>query len=222
MQLLEPCASTRSPLRLFLAGASARAAIWLPLTATFIGELAGYRNFCSFDMATTLQIAAGAASGVGVDRAMRALQASPSLFCRLGEGFFRSLSSLFYERVYQDPILRELFSNTTREAAERNQREFLLQTFGDPTEPYRQRKGATAIIGRHAPYPVDENGAERWLGHMKQSLVEMREAGVCDDECKEMLEDYFAFMAYYIVEGRKYLNPGRTVGYHGKHVAGQI
>lgn len=173
-------------------------------------------------MPTSLQKLASEVCGVEVERGLRATCAEPSLYSRLGGEFFHELCHSFYGRVYADSYLREIFSNTTREAAERNQREYLMQTFGDTSEPYRRRKGCTAIIGRHAPYAVDQDTASRWLHHMRGSLQEVHEKNMCDDDCRQMLDDYFRFMAQYIVEGRKLLNPARTVGYYGKHAQGQV
>lgn len=111
----------------------------------------------------------------------------------------------------------------TREAAERNQREYLSQIFGDPRKLYATRKGATAIIGRHAPYSIDRSGAETWLRLMvgrDGALREVHREGLCDDESLDALVDYFQFHAYFIVHGRTLVNTGRTVGYYGKHTEG--
>lgn len=172
-------------------------------------------------MAPALHEEAELASGVTRDRAEAAKLLSPSIFERHGEGFFAGLAKAFYTRVYNDAEFRVLFANTTREAAERNQREFLQQQFGDSRALYERRKGTTALIGRHAPYPVFASGASVWLRHMEASLEETEAAGLCDQEVRVALTDYFRFTAHYIVCGRELVNPARTVGYYGRHTEGQ-
>jgi truncated hemoglobin YjbI len=160
------------------------------------------------------------ASGVDRARADVAKSLSPSIFERHGEKLFVALARAFYARVYADTSFRALFANTTREAAERNQREFLMQEFGDERRLYERRKGATALIGRHAPYPVFAGGARVWLEMMEGALADVEEGGLCDVEVRAALVQYFRFTAHYIVCGRELLNPGRTVGYYGRHEGG--
>lgn len=171
-------------------------------------------------MAPSLFDEAAVASGVSRERASVAKSLTPSIFARHGEAFFAALAAAFYSRVYGDAKFRGLFANTTREAAERNQREFLQQEFGDGRELYKCRKGATALIGRHAPYPVFASGATVWLRYMEDALREVEVAGLCSAEVRLALTDYFRFTAQYIVCGRELVNPERTVGYYGKHTEG--
>jgi truncated hemoglobin YjbI len=172
-------------------------------------------------MAPTLHDEAEIASGVSSARAEAAKHLRPSIFERHGEGFFAGLAKAFYSRVYEDAAFRVLFANTTREAAERNQREYLQQEFGDSRALYERRKGATALIGRHAPYPVFAGGAAVWLAHMEAALSEIEEEGLCDRHVRILLTDYFRFTAHYIVCGRELVNPRRTVGYDGRHEEGR-
>lgn len=172
-------------------------------------------------MAPSLFDEAASASGVSRERADAAKSLKPSIFERHGEPFFAALATAFYSRVYGDADFRQLFANTTREAAERNQREFLQQEFGDGRALYKCRKGATALIGRHAPYPVFASGATVWLRYMEDALREVEAVGLCSAEVRMALSDYFRFTAQYIVRGREFVNPARTVGYYGKHTEGQ-
>lgn len=172
-------------------------------------------------MPPALHAQASAASGISRADGERAKHLSPSIFARCGEPFFTSLATAFYSRAYAEPSLRVLFANTTRAAAERNQAEFLMQEFGDGRRLYAARKGVTAIIGRHAPYPVDEGAAVVWLKVMGEALREVEEEEMCDGEVKEALLDYFRWMACFIVCGRELVNPGRTVGYYGRHEEGR-
>lgn len=154
-------------------------------------------------------------SGVPFSAVEQARQAK--LYERLGEKTIFALSEQFYTRVYADEEwFRGIFANTTKEAAMRNQREFLVQEFGGPPL-YRQRKGHTALLGRHAPYAVTHRAAERWLAHMESAIAQV----VRDEECAVLLVRYFKHMASFVVFGREWVNPGRTVGYYGKHEEGE-
>lgn len=141
-----------------------------------------------------------------------------NLYDRIGAERLAKLSEHFYERVYADEgWFRSLFASTTKEAATRNQREFLAQEFGGPRE-YERRKGCTAILGRHGPYAVDKHAAERWLIHMEGAV---KECGI-EGECQRLLMGYFRHMAWYVVFGKELVNGERTVGYFGKHCEGQV
>ncbi|CDY50504.1 BnaC01g44420D [Brassica napus] len=37
---------------------------------------------------------------------------------------------------------------------------------------YSQRKGHPALIGRHHPFPLTHEAAERWLQHMQNAMDE--------------------------------------------------
>ncbi|THU61064.1 hypothetical protein C4D60_Mb07t19350 [Musa balbisiana] len=84
---------------------------------------------------------------------------------------FIDLSTNFYNRVYDDEEewFRSIFANSKKEDAIQNQYEFFVQRMGGP-DLYSQRKGHPALIGRHAPFPVTHQAAERWLYHMEQAL----------------------------------------------------
>lgn len=140
------------------------------------------------------------------------------LYDRLGADKLHALSDAFYARVYADKDgLRKVFGNTTREAAARNQREFFTQEFGGP-RLYEMRKGPTMLLGRHAPYAVDAAAAVLWLQHMRGALDDVKVHG----ECRVLLDGYFQHMASFVVLGRELVNPGRTIGYNGKHSVGNI
>lgn len=140
-----------------------------------------------------------------------------NLYQTLGWDAIKSISNAFYDHVYSDKEwFRSLFANTTREAAVRNQSEFLAQEFGGPML-YKQRKGHTAILGRHGPYGVDGRAAERWLQHMEHAVHKV----VKEEHIRTLMMSYFKHMAWYIVYGKQLVNGMRTVGYYGKHKEGQ-
>ncbi|KAH0904416.1 hypothetical protein HID58_043919 [Brassica napus] len=52
-----------------------------------------------------------------------------------------------------------------------NQYEFFVKRMGGPPL-YSQRKGHPALIGRHHPFPLTHEAAERWLQHMQNAMDE--------------------------------------------------
>lgn len=143
---------------------------------------------------------------------------SANLYHLIGAGKLSALSTAFYTRVYADePWFRAIFANTTRAAAEQNQRDFLAQEFGGP-RAYEARKGHTALIGRHGPYTVDARAAQRWVALMFSAIDDVAING----QLKQLLRGYFSHMAYFIVHGKQLVSPMRTVGYYGKHTEGEV
>ena len=71
-----------------------------------------------------LQDQAHQASGVSFDQSKEAVNLSPTLFERLGENGFEELSTLFYDRVFEDKDAAwflNIFSSSTRAEAIENQ-----------------------------------------------------------------------------------------------------
>ncbi|XP_074585717.1 group 2 truncated hemoglobin 3-2-like [Curcuma longa] len=114
---------------------------------------------------------------------------------------FIDLSSNFYNRVYDDDEewFRSIFSNSRKEDAIRNQYEFFVQRMGGPNL-YSQRKGHPALIGRHAPFPVTHQAAERWLHHMQQAL---NITTSIDPDSKVKMMNFFRHTAYFLVGGNE-------------------
>jgi hypothetical protein len=63
------------------------------------------------------------ASGVSVEKSQEAIELSPSLYARLGTAGFKELSTLFYNRVFDDdqPWFLSIFSSSTKAEAIENQ-----------------------------------------------------------------------------------------------------
>ncbi|XP_078428080.1 hemoglobin 3 isoform X2 [Wolffia australiana] len=128
-----------------------------------------------------------------------------NLFHRLGLQTFVDLSTAFYDRVFADEQLwfRSIFGESKKEDAIQNQYEFFVQRMGGPPL-YSQRKGHPALIGRHRPYPVTHQAAERWLHHMEQALDAT--PGIDPDSRIKMM-NFFRHTAFFLVAGDKLKNP---------------
>ncbi|XAR70898.1 hypothetical protein NMG60_11027936 [Bertholletia excelsa] len=127
-----------------------------------------------------------------------------NLFEKLGLQTFINLSTNFYNRVYDDDEewFRSIFANSKKEEAIQNQYEFFVQRMGGPPL-YSQRKGHPALIGRHRPFPVTREAAERWLHHMRLALGSMTDI---DDDSKAKMMNFFRHTAFFLVAGDELKN----------------
>ncbi|KAI5394047.1 Two-on-two hemoglobin-3, partial [Lathyrus oleraceus] len=140
-----------------------------------------------------------------------------NLFQKLGLQTFINLSTNFYNRVYDDEEewFRSIFANSKKEEAIQNQYEFFVQRMGGPPL-FSQRRGHPALIGRHRPFPVTHQAAERWLHHMQQALDTTPDI---DDDSKIKMMNFFRHTAYFLVAGDELKNPNQQMPC--KHAAGK-
>ncbi|PRQ27464.1 hypothetical protein RchiOBHm_Chr6g0305591 [Rosa chinensis] len=143
----------------------------------------------------------------GVDSADAFAIDDTNLFEKLGLQAFVNLSTDFYTRVYDDEQewFRSIFANSKKEDAIQNQYEFFVQRMGGPSL-YSQRKGHPALIGRHRPFPVTHEAAERWLHHMQQALESSSDI---DEDSKRKMFNFFKHTAFFLVAGDE-LKKGQT------------
>lgn len=136
-----------------------------------------------------------------------------NLYEKLGFDTFVQLSTNFYTNVYSDEQqwFRSIFANATKDEAIQNQYEFFIQRMGGPPL-YAQRKGTTALIARHGPYPITERAAARWLYHMKSALDQTSEI---DFDSKTRMFNFFKHTAFFLVAGKELTNHHRLVGNYG-------
>ncbi|EYU21886.1 hypothetical protein ABFS82_01G024200 [Erythranthe guttata] len=163
----------------------------------------------------SLQDKASEWSGVNRDDAFAIDQIN--LYEKLGLQTFISLSTNFYNRVYDDEEewFRSIFANSKKEDAIQNQYEFFSQRMGGPPL-YNQRRGHPALIGRHRPFPVTHEAAERWLHHMQLALDSTTDI---DSESKIKMMNFFRHTAFFLVAGDELKNPKQGIAC--KHAAGK-
>ncbi|CAM6121110.1 unnamed protein product [Calypogeia fissa] len=130
-----------------------------------------------------------------------------NLYQRLGQDAFVQLSTNFYNRVYDDENewFKSIFANSSKEEAIQNQYEFFIQRMGGPPL-YSRRKGHPALIGRHAPYAVTEQAAQRWLQHMRAALDSVE---AIDADSKTRMWNFFRHTAFFLVAGKEMMS-GQT------------
>ncbi|MBC8171606.1 MAG: globin [Anaerolineae bacterium] len=113
-----------------------------------------------------------------------------------GEAVFRRMVDVFYARVELDPVLRPLFP-ADLEPGKHWQFLFLMQYFGGPTR-YAEERGHPRLRMRHASFPVNSEGAGRWLGHM---LVAIDEVGIVEP-ARTVMREYFERGAEFMINTR--------------------
>ncbi|GLT55455.1 hypothetical protein SLA2020_285740 [Shorea laevis] len=145
----------------------------------------------------------------GVDSADAFAIDTTNLFQKLGLQTFINLSTNFYNRVYDDEEewFRSIFASSKKEEAIQNQYEFFVQRMGGPPL-YSQRKGHPALIGRHRPFPVTHQAAERWLHHMQKALESSPDI---DDDSKTKMMNFFRHTAFFLVAGDELKNQNQQV-----------
>ncbi|CAN6911688.1 unnamed protein product [Brassica oleracea] len=145
----------------------------------------------------------------GVDQADAFAIDESNLFEKLGLQSFINLSTNFYTRVYDDEEeewFRSMFANSKKEDAIQNQYEFFVQRMGGPPL-YSQRKGHPALIGRHRPFPVTHEAAERWLQHMQNAMDESVDI---DQDSKVKMMNFFRHTAFFLVAGNELQNQNQN------------
>lgn len=103
-----------------------------------------------------------------------------------GETFFVELVHRFYDRVWDDEVLRPMYPQDDREGAEWRLAAFLAQFFGGPTD-YSQQRGHPRLRMRHVAFQIDLDARDRWVRHMLAALDEMGPAPLHAAE----MTDYF-------------------------------
>ncbi|KAB2027715.1 hypothetical protein ERO13_D05G051050v2 [Gossypium hirsutum] len=112
-------------------------------------------------------------------------------------------------RVYNDEEewFRSIFANSKKEEAIQNLYEFFVERMGGPTL-YSERKGDPALIGRHRPFPVKHQAAERWLHHMEKAL---ESTPYIDADSKLKIMKFFRHTAFFLVAGDELKNQNQRV-----------
>jgi len=116
------------------------------------------------------------------------------LYAAIGEDGFQRLVAAFYRQVPGDDVLGPMYQGRDLAAAEQRLREFLIFRFGGP-QRYIEQRGHPRLRMRHAPFPVDQTGRDRWLQLMGNALVEAH----LPAEAEQMLKTYFESTATFLL-----------------------
>lgn len=111
-----------------------------------------------------------------------------SLYERIGgSDAFERLVRAFYEGVKSDPVLFPMYPEDDLEGAIWRLSSFLQQYFGGP-HSYSEQRGHPRLRMRHAPFKVNPDARERWLGHMGRSLAALELSPMDEAELWDYLE----------------------------------
>jgi hemoglobin len=108
------------------------------------------------------------------------------IYSAIGEDGFRRLIRAFYSQIPQDDILGPIYPADDFAGAEERLRDFLIFRFGGPAR-YIENRGHPRLRMRHAPFPVDAAGRDRWLQLMDRALKQT----ALPPEIERILRDYF-------------------------------
>jgi hemoglobin len=104
-----------------------------------------------------------------------------------GHETFVRLVDAFYAGVAEDPVLRPMYPDDDLGPAKERLRGFLEQYWGGPTT-YSEQRGHPRLRMRHAPFRVDEQAREAWLGHMRTAVAGLNLAPPLESALWDYLE----------------------------------
>ena len=93
------------------------------------------------------------------------------IYTILGEAGFTKMVAAFYRRIKTDDLIGPMYPDDDWDAAEERPRDFMLFRFGkDPR--YQAKRGHPRLRMRHAPFPIGDAEAVRWLQLMDEAMDE--------------------------------------------------
>lgn len=117
-----------------------------------------------------------------------------NVYEEIGHDKFVELSTSFYDKVYEDkePSFRGMFP-ADKQSAIQNQYEFFIQRMRGPPL-YSRRKGHPALRARHARFSITHAHAEKWLGYMRQAMIDV---GI-PEETRKRMDEFFTDVAFFL------------------------
>ncbi|MGB2351226.1 MAG: globin [Akkermansiaceae bacterium] len=113
------------------------------------------------------------------------------IYTILGEAGFTKMVAAFYRRIKTDDLIGPMYPPDELEAAEERLRLFLLFRFGNDPR-YQAKRGHPRLRMRHAPFPIGNAEAERWLELMDAAMDETK----VPQSIKLELNAFFAMVAH--------------------------
>ncbi|MEA3373067.1 MAG: globin [Campylobacterota bacterium] len=103
----------------------------------------------------------------------------PGFFHQVGEERFRKLVDDHYEMIRPSDIafLFPVHDEDDFQQAKNNAADFFIQISGGP-DYFNQHRGAPQMVGRHAPFRIDEHARRRWLEFYQELLPPLEDEGV--------------------------------------------
>ena len=106
----------------------------------------------------------------------------PGFLHEVGEERFRELVHAHYESIKDSDIafLFPIFDEDDFAEAQKHAADFLIQICGGP-DYFNQTRGAPQMVGRHAPFRIDEAGRRTWLELYIPLLESLAEDGITEE-----------------------------------------
>jgi len=110
----------------------------------------------------------------------------PEFLIEVTEEGTRELVSKHYDALVQSSI-SNLFPSDKKdiEEAKKNAADFLIQICGGRAY-FNENRGAPRMVGRHAPFRIDNSAREVWLELYKPLLLELKDKGVTETSLRSM------------------------------------
>jgi hemoglobin len=117
-----------------------------------------------------------------------------SFYEKLGEVRLNDLLEKFYDKVFDNELLKPLFMNTPKDEIKYKQKLFLTQFLGGPPL-FNTEFGNPKMKQRHMPFKITEEAKDEWLKCMKEAIQELD----WDDKSKYSLYTMFPMVANHMV-----------------------
>jgi truncated hemoglobin YjbI len=111
-----------------------------------------------------------------------------------GRAACRKLSTVFYSRVKQDPLLRPLFPGKTLKCATEEFAAFLAQFLGGPSED-AQRRWWLSLRESHLRFKIGQKERDAWMGNMLKALDDVP----IEERVRSALRELFEQASVYVV-----------------------
>ncbi len=123
----------------------------------------------------------------------------PGFLHEVGEERFKKLVYAHYDLIEKSDIafLFPVHDEDDFAEAKKHAFDFLIETCGGP-DYYTQTRGEYQMVGRHAPFRIDESGRRTWLTIMKGLLEELPEEGI-SEEYIQSIWDYLDIFSMWLV-----------------------
>lgn len=123
----------------------------------------------------------------------------PGFLDEVGEARFKELVYAHYSAIEKSDIafLFPIFDEEDFEEAKKHAFDFLIQESGGP-DYFKQTRGESQMVGRHAPFRIDEAGRKTWLSLYKPLLEALVEEGITEEYIQSFW-DYLDIFSMWLV-----------------------
>lgn len=115
----------------------------------------------------------------------------PGFFYEVGEERFRKLVNEHYESIKTSDIafLFPIFDDEDFAQAQKHAADFLIEISGGP-DYFTQTRGDHHMVGRHAPFRIDEHSRKTWLALYIPLLNALVDEGIT----QEYIESFWNYL----------------------------